>query len=216
MSETRGRPRKRNPEVILEVLLKYKNDIVLEKGKICWRKCAIWTAISNELSKRKVSVSESSLYSYVTCNINNIRKELTSKEDFKKVQENILVQEELQNQECPRDSDVFQNVLPSIRKVKIHFNKSEMDALFVKKSSHNTREKVKVKKGEDNKKTFLEAAKWQTEKWQSEVTTKLLEKARVKCSFKVSELLISSATGEGKFAGCCKCGTKIDGKIAGK
>ncbi|XP_043481782.1 uncharacterized protein LOC122510897 [Leptopilina heterotoma] len=208
MSGRRGRPRKRNADIYLEVLLKHKNDIVLDKGRICGKKCEIWSVVSNELLEKKVLVSQSSLYGYVSCNIDNVRKKLTSEEDFKTVQQNILLQKELENQEAQRDSDVFNNSLRSCKKVKIHFSKNEMDSLIVKKSVHNTRAKMKEIKNEDREQDALKV-----EKWQEEMTKKLWDKARVKCAFNISNHKICLTSGTGTFSGSCKCGATIDGKI---
>ena len=75
-TEKRGRPRKRKYEDIEEVVLKYRDVIVKESGKICSKADEIWEVMSKELLSKNLSIPKSSLYSYISCDTAGIRKVL--------------------------------------------------------------------------------------------------------------------------------------------
>lgn len=76
MKPTRGRPMNISHVDIIEILKKYKNDIITFDRKIVSKLCSIWLTISREL---KGKMSPASLYTFVTCNRFNVRTELLKK-----------------------------------------------------------------------------------------------------------------------------------------
>lgn len=69
----RGRPSSVEKNKIIDVLLKYKGDIVQNNEKIISKLDAIWIKIANELEN---NITPMSLYTLVTCNRYKIREKL--------------------------------------------------------------------------------------------------------------------------------------------
>lgn len=68
----RGRKGNVPSEIIVDTIVKYKNDIVID-GKVLSKSAQLWQQISEELSKDG-QIKASSLYTFVTCDRYNLRK----------------------------------------------------------------------------------------------------------------------------------------------
>jgi hypothetical protein len=72
----RGRPRKIEPETVVEVILKYKEQVLLPSNTIVAKHDKIWEVMSQELGD---AILPSSLYTFATCNTYGIRDKLTNR-----------------------------------------------------------------------------------------------------------------------------------------
>ena len=121
------------------MVLKYRDVIVKESGKICSKADEIWEVMSKELLSKNLSIPKSSLYSYVSCDTAGIRKVLMP--DFAK-RERI---------ECPNDTSTVQSdsnndlsinsssnsIENSSKTVEVFLSKREFDELLVRKQYNN-------------------------------------------------------------------------------
>lgn len=81
-SRKRGRPRQFDENVISELLLSYKDSIVMDNGVIISKKDNIWREIAKKFQQKnnkkdaQNSKSPTSFYTYVVCNKDNIKNKL--------------------------------------------------------------------------------------------------------------------------------------------
>lgn len=59
-----------NSSLVVETILRYKNQIIFDDNKIVSKKNEVWDLISEELGRKK---SGTSLYSFVCGNVCNVR-----------------------------------------------------------------------------------------------------------------------------------------------
>lgn len=71
----RGRPLTIDKNKVIEVLIKYKDDIVLDNYKIISKCDKIWCTLSKEINDIMTS---NALYTFVVCNKHNVRDKLMS------------------------------------------------------------------------------------------------------------------------------------------
>jgi len=64
MSQKRGKKPKIDRDLLTEVLLKYKNQIILPDFRIISKSHSIWIEISKKIEGKKLPIA---LYTYVSC-----------------------------------------------------------------------------------------------------------------------------------------------------
>ena len=209
MSENRGRPRKIKYNEINEVVIKYKENIILENGKFRGKAHEIWKILSQELKNQDIEVSSRSLYSYVSCNTDNIRSQI-SLECVPNV-ENVDNDEEIL---CESNNSSMNSQTGSdkgTRVVDIFLSKREFDNLCVTIKYNNKGGESNVCKVADREYTVLKSGEWQLV-----LTEKLWEKAQIKCGYQYFTHKIYLSTSRGTFDGKCSCGGTIHGEFMGK
>ena len=213
MSESRGRPQKRKYCEINEVVTKYKSVIVKKDGKLQGKKHDVWNTLSQELRSRKIEVSSGSLYSYVSCNTDNIRNQISQEYEShaEKVDSGEDIPPEQNNTWMTSSMSSEENDDKKTRVVEISLSKKQFDDLCITKEYSNKRGDKNVCKTTEREYTILKSGEWQLL-----LTEKLWEKAHIKCGYQYTTHKIYLSTRRGSFSGKCSCGGTINGEFTGK
>lgn len=207
MSNRRGRPKTRKYEDIHEVIVKFKESIVTDTGKIVSKTNEIWKVISDELLDRNVTVPKSSLYTYVSCNLGGIRNIITK--DIIIDSKSDKADDADDANDTSNSSDISED--STVKRIEVHFSRKEFSDLCEFKIYNNQRGEHYVIKSFEREYITLKPGAWQLE-----LTKKLWSKSKVKCGFKYSGHKIYNETGRGTFKGQCNCGATINGEFTGK
>lgn len=73
MRPVRGRPAVTDKNLVIDVIMKYKDQIIEDNKKIVSKHNAVWETISKEFENR---LTPASLYTFVTCNRYKVRDKL--------------------------------------------------------------------------------------------------------------------------------------------
>lgn len=196
MAPVRGKPIKHDYGKMHEAILRRKSEIV-ELHKIVPKSMEIWKILSEELH-----VAVSGLYSYVTCNRNNIKDQILDT-DFAVV--NTLDLSDINNntETSLKSISITSNDESEVRTVDVHFSRSEFAALLeVKNYKRSEKDRPKITRREY---TVLKRGQWQLS-----VTKKLWEKAHIKCGFIFKTHKVCT-TKSFSSHGVCKCGGSLTG-----
>lgn len=210
---TRGRPVMLNKDRMMDILLKYKNEIIASDGKRIMSKCnQIWATIAKELENQ---VTTASLYTFVTCNRYGVRDKLCDRlsvspcVEFHKEQHQIDDNEQLEithstdttNITCMYDSFASTNVGPGISIFTITIPKSEFTSMLIYKTY---RRKDKNRPSSKRDYTIMQPGTWQ-----HVFCTKIWESTKITCGFNFQRSKLSRNGESGYANGTCKCGSVI-------
>ena len=206
MSAPRGRPRKHNYDEIEKILYKFKDLVKVDNQKIQSKSSAIWMTVSAELKKNGVLMPASSLYSFVSCNINNIRdKIIGQREVVNRVDDELEKKNDISlNLDLSEDED-------STSTFEVHFSKKEFEEMLVRKKYNNNRGAEYVCKVEEREYAVLESGNWQ-----ARITEKIWIKTKKSHGFHFSTHKIYLSTNRCTIDGKCKCGSIVSGEFSGK
>jgi len=73
---SRGRPAKIDKHVTIDILMKYKDRLIVDGQKIISKCDPIWATIAKDLENRLTPIS---LYTFVLCNKYQVRDKLTDR-----------------------------------------------------------------------------------------------------------------------------------------
>lgn len=200
MPLVRGRPVKLDHKKIDEAIILRKSEVV-ENNKIISKSNDIWKILSEALN-----VAPSALYTYVTCNRNNIRYKLLDSALANESTSNVTTTDNETEVSVDSVSDESIRDDTKVRIIDLHYSRAEFAALLETKSYKRT-EKTRANTLRRNY-TVLKRGLWE-----NSVTEKLWEKSHIKCGFNYKTHKISATTCSFSTYGSCKCGATITGKI---
>lgn len=198
MPPIRGRPRILNEEMIKNVVLSHKEEIVYQ-NKIISKQNEVWISLSKELKQ----ISSHALYTLVVNNRFNIKNLL-----LKNIPTAPMCEETIEDADCLLNASIASLTETTLseetegNKLDIVFDRNEFDNLIEKRQYGRT-EKKKATVG------FRQYLVLQAGEWQNAITTKLWSEHKVHCGyqFKRSKIFNNKLTISGK----CDCGSIING-----
>ena len=133
MSTQRGRPRKHNYDRIEEIVYRNKDSIKVDDGRIRSKTSEIWMTMSQQLKKDGILMPASSLYSFVSCNTNNIRDKIIGQHEIA-----YSTDEDLKNN---NETDIFVNSINLVEETtsifEVHLSRKEFEEMLVRKKYNN-------------------------------------------------------------------------------
>lgn len=189
MDKARGRPAKRSKSEVVDIILKFRNEIMLPNNKIVSKSNIIWKEISKMLD---LKVSESSLYSVVSCNRYNIRDKLKEVN----LTSNVMIEssdfESVNNSSISINSTFATNNFSQTYDVQI--NKEEYYKLLVEKKCKRSM-KTRCAPLIRTRKVLIPGM------WQDIFNEKIASQTTITCGYRFKNNYISDDGKSGQFTG---------------
>lgn len=182
----RGRPLIIDKSKVIELLIKYKNDVILDDGRIKSKCDKIWCTLSKEIND---VMTPNALYTYVVCNKHNVHDKLMSsfpsaeqdESDIMKDEENSTSKNTSKNESSINESvatcdESYERILESRQETifTINIPKSDFEALIIHKKYQRTEHKRRIIRHH----TVLQPGMWQHVFCQ-----KIWEATKLSCGF---------------------------------
>jgi len=205
----RGRSIKIDKSKVIELLINYKSQIVLNDGKITSKCDKVWSTLSNEINNCMTPIA---LYTFVVCNRCNIRDQLTNcssdkRNDSKRSEEN----DTSKNESCVNEStssrdESYQRVLQKNAKTifTINIPKSDFQAMIIYKRYRRMDKRIR---------TVRQHTVLQPGMWQHVLCQKIWEATKLSCGFNFKNHKLTRNDQSGYANGSCRCGSIIKCKI---
>jgi len=207
----RGRPAKIDKHIIIDVLMKYKDRLIVDGQKIISKSNPIWATIAKELENQLTPIS---LYTFVSCNKHQVRDKLTDRPSVSPYQPmdvehhipdvSSIVSDSRNttvNDSTINNSDMPVNNVDGILTFTITMAKSDFNAMIIYKTY---RRKDKSRPPSTRQYTILQPGTWQ-----QVFTEKIWESAKLSCGFNFKRHKLINSGESGYAYGTCKCGSLI-------
>ncbi|CAK1594095.1 unnamed protein product [Parnassius mnemosyne] len=217
ISRKRGKPREFDKDITYNVLETYNKIIITEEGKVLAKSRPEWNEIITKLndtykeSNIDAIRKTQSLYSYVTCNKDNVRTKLSLARGIQVCDKNkdiehdeiggneSLVDDLYMLQESAILEESLESVSDNVFECDIFLPYNEFEKLLVinyewTQKKKYVRKVVKLKQGE----------------WQEFLNKKIIEKTKIKCGFKFQRHNVTVDGSSGHAFGYCDCKSEIE------